>query len=67
MRETVRQQLATSILGEPVGEWILERHAARCSYKDIAEELAEATSGRVDVTRQAIGLWRQAATKGKQS
>jgi len=63
MPETVRQQLASSIIGEPVGPWILKRHRARCSYKDIAAELAEATGGQVRVTRQAIGLWRQAADK----
>ena len=63
MPETVRQQLATSLLGTPVGEWILERHRARSSYQDIADELAEATGGHVCVTRQAIGLWRQAADK----
>jgi len=63
MPETVLQQLASSLLRRPVGEWILERHRARCSYGDIAAELAEATGGQVDVTRQAIGLWRQAADK----
>jgi len=61
MPETVRQQLATSLLGEPVGPWILKRHRAKCSYKDISDELAKATGGRVCVTRQAIGLWRQVA------
>ena len=66
MPETVRQQLATSLLHRPVGEWILERHRARRSYKDIAEELSQATGGQVRVTRQAIGLWRQAAAAGKE-
>ena len=63
MPETVLQQLATSILGKPVGEWLLARHRSGHSYKDIADELAKATGGRVCVTRQAIGLWRQAADK----
>ncbi|MDQ3029894.1 MAG: hypothetical protein M3R09_07685 [Actinomycetota bacterium] len=63
MRETVRQQLATSLLGEPVGEWLLELHRAGHSYKDIADELAKATGGQGSVTRQASGLWRQAADK----
>ncbi len=67
MRETVRQQLATSLLGEPVGEWLLARHRARCSYRTIAAELAEATGGHVCVTRQAIGLWRQTADKERTS
>jgi len=66
MRETVRQQLASSLLHRPVGEWILERHRARKSYGDIAKELAEATGGQVRVTRQAIGLWRQAAAADKE-
>ena len=67
MPETVRQQLATSILGEPVGEWLLELHRAGHSYKDIADELAKATGGHVCVTRQAIGLWRQTADKEQTS
>ena len=67
MPETVRQQLATSLLGKPVKPWILKRHRARCSYKDIAAELAKATGGKVRVTRQAIGLWRQAAASEERS
>ena len=63
MPETVRQQLATSLLGKPVKPWILTRHRSGNSYADIADELAEATGGHVCVTRQAIGLWRQAADK----
>jgi len=66
MRETVRQQLATSILGEPVGDWILKRHRERCTYERIAAELAEATGGQVAVSKQAIHQWRKAATEGKQ-
>lgn len=65
MRETVRQQLATSILGEPVEEWLLARHRSGHSYRAIAAELSEATDGQVSVTRQAIGLWRKAATEGE--
>jgi len=61
MRETDKQRLASSLLQRPVGEWILELHRGRKSYEDIAKELAEATGGQVRVTRQAIGLWRQAA------
>jgi len=63
MPETDLQRLATIILGEPVEEWLLVRHRARSSYRTIADELAEATGGQVRVTRQAIGLWRQAADK----
>jgi len=63
MPETDLQRLATIILGEPVEEWLLARHQARCSYRTIADELAEATGGQVRVTRQAICLWRQAADK----
>ena len=66
MRETVRQQLASSLLQRPVGEWILELHRNRCSYQDIANELTKATGGQVSVTRQAIGLWRQAAAADKE-
>jgi len=67
MPETDLQRLATIILGEPVEEWLLARHRARCSYRTIAAELAEATGGQVVVTRQAIGLWRQAADKERTS
>jgi len=67
MQETVLQQLATSILGEPVGPWILKRHRARCTYEDIAAELAEATGGKVAVSKQAIHQWRKAATEGKRT
>jgi hypothetical protein len=62
MPETVRQQLATSLLRRPVGEWILERHRAKCTYERIAAELAEATGGQVAVSKQAIHQWRKAAT-----
>jgi len=65
MRETVLQRLATSLLGEPVGPWILKRHRERCTYERIAAELAEATGGQVAVSKQAIHQWRQAATEGE--
>jgi hypothetical protein len=63
MPETDKQRLASSLLRQPVGDWILTRHRAGHSYKHIAKWLAEATDGQVRVTRQAIGLWRQAAEK----
>jgi len=66
MPETDLQRLATIFLGEPVEEWLLARHRAGHSYRAIAAELAKATDGQVTVTRQAIGLWRQAAAEGKQ-
>jgi len=63
MPETDKQRLASSLLCEPVGDWILRGHRAGCSYRTIADALAEVTGGKVRVTRQAIGLWRQAADK----
>ena len=60
MPETDKQRLATLILGEPVGDWIRERHRPGCSYSDIAGELALATGGQVRVSRQAIHQWLRA-------
>ena len=67
MPETDKQRLATSLLRQPVGDWILVRHRSGRSYERIASELAQATGGQVAVTRQAIGLWRQAAADEEQT
>ena len=63
MPETDKQRLASSLLRQPVGDWILTRHRRGHSYQHIAEWLAESTGGQVRVKRQTIGLWRQAADR----
>ena len=60
---TDKQRLATELLGTNVIDWIAERRARRESerpswtFDSIAAELADATGGAVQVSREAIRQW----------
>jgi hypothetical protein len=55
--ETATQKLASHLLGRPVNDWIAELREAGWTYRAIADQLAAATYGAVDVTPEAIRLW----------
>lgn len=56
MRQTPNQRLATTILGRPLEDFVLERRPDK-SWRLIARDLHEATNGQVDVTGEALRGW----------
>lgn len=56
-----RQRLADLLLGRPVLDFIAERRADGTSYRRIATDLCEATSGEIDVTDVTVRSWHLAA------
>lgn len=56
---TPTQQLATILLGEPVGAWIRARRDAGDSWRTISRDLAERTNGRIDVVHQTLVNWSE--------
>lgn len=56
-----RQRLADLILGRPVLDFIAEQRTSGLSYRRIALDLRDATSGEIDVTDVTIRNWRRAA------
>ena len=54
---TPTEQLAEMILGEPVRDWIEKRRARGTSWRFIARDLYESTSGRIDVTHETLRNW----------
>jgi hypothetical protein len=57
MRTNSNQQLATLILGYAVATFVNTRRAKGASWRIVARELYEATSGQVDVTPQTLRNW----------
>lgn len=58
---TTTQHLADLILGMPVERWIAGQRDAGLSYRRIARELEDETSGRVVVTTRTLRNWMAAA------
>ncbi len=56
-----RQRLADLVLGRPVLDFIAERRADGKSFRLIARDLLEATSGEVDITDMTVRAWHLAA------
>lgn len=54
---TPRQRLAERHLDRPLGEWVSDRRDRGESWATIAEALADATDGDVEISREAIRLW----------
>lgn len=56
---TPLQRLATALLDQPLDEWVAERRdpAALHSWRLIAQQLAKATDGQVDVTGETLRNW----------
>jgi hypothetical protein len=52
---TDRALLATQALGRPVGGWIADLRAARVSYRQIADDLRQATG--IQVSHQTVKNW----------
>jgi hypothetical protein len=56
-----RQRLADILLGRPVLDFISERRADDVSYRRIAADLRDATSGEIDVSDVTVRAWHLAA------
>lgn len=56
LTQTPNQRLASHLLGQPVVDWIRERRP-HVSWRLIARELYEATSGEIDITPQTVITW----------
>lgn len=56
-----RQRLADLLLGRPVLDFIAERRADDASYRRIAADLRDATSGEIDVSDVTVRAWHLAA------
>lgn len=54
---TATQQLASNLLGRDVFEWIADRRGEHLPWRRVANELARATDGRIDVHEQTIRNW----------
>ena len=51
------QSIADHLLGRPVADFIAERRAAGRNWREVRDDIQAATSGVVNVTRQAVQLW----------
>lgn len=56
MRSSAKQ-LADLILGEHVEQWMTKRANDGRSLRGIAEDLKQATEGKVDITHSTVSLW----------
>jgi hypothetical protein len=56
-----RKRFADRLLGLPVETFIAERRANGDSYRRIALDLLDATSGEIDVTDVTVRSWHQEA------
>ena len=57
---TPAQLLADELLGRPLSEYVAEKRRSRrpkWSWRLIAEQLAEDTDGKVDVTGETLRIW----------
>jgi hypothetical protein len=54
---TPSQRLAAVLLGQPVHEWIAGRRSAGRSWREIVEDLSEATGGQVVVVHETLRSW----------
>lgn len=60
---TPTQRLASTLLGQPLEEWVAERRHAGMSWKVIAEDLAIATNQQICVSRETLRGWFQPLLK----
>lgn len=60
---TPTQKLADRILGEPVESWITDRRGTGASWRRIALQLRDETSGEIDVTPSTLLSWAPDAVK----
>ncbi len=56
---TTAQRLASSLLGEPIHDWIIAKRAMGMSWRSIANHLEDETGGQVYVTHETIRAWSQ--------
>lgn len=61
MDTTPSLRLATVLLGEPVGDWVIRRRRAGASWPAIAEALGLATNGQVALSAQYLRVTYMAA------
>ena len=52
-----RQRLASLLLGRPVLDFIAEHRANGASFRTVAAELRDATSGEIDVSDVTVRAW----------
>ena len=58
---TATQSLADMILGIPSEMWIADQREQGCSWRTIARNMADCTSGRVNVTERTLQNWMRSA------
>lgn len=56
-RRLPQQRYADLLLGRSVDDFIAERRANGDSFRRIARDLADATSGEIDVSDVTVGTW----------
>lgn len=54
---TPTQRLASTLLGQPLEEWVAARRLMRMSWKAIAAELSVSTNGQVNISRETLRGW----------
>lgn len=54
---TPTQRLASTLLGQPLEEWVARRRHAGMSWKTIADDLAASTNGQISVSRETLRGW----------
>lgn len=55
-RQSHARLLAEALLDRPIRDWLSDRRPT-ISWRRIAQELAETTGGKVDVTPETLRLW----------
>lgn len=54
---TPTQRLASTLLGQPLEEWVVSRRIAGMSWKAIAADLQVSTNDQICVSRETVRGW----------